>query len=88
MEFVAWSTFPLGVPYIIWRMFGKKDVCKQCGSDMIIQLNSRLGQTMAEAAGFGMIMQEISEKKNPEEDEEIKPKEDIKKTLPQNPESW
>lgn len=45
MELVGWLLlFPLGIPYSIWRMFGKAEVCKSCGHDILIAEDSIVGQ--------------------------------------------
>lgn len=47
-EMLCWLMFPLGIPYTLWRMFGKIPVCKGCGHDMLIDEESPVGQRMLE----------------------------------------
>lgn len=48
-ELIGWVLlFPLGIPYSIWRMFGKLPVCKSCGHDILIDEASPVGQRVLE----------------------------------------
>ncbi len=46
MEFRAWLLFPLGVPYTLWRIFCKQKVCRSCGSEILIDQDSIVGQRL------------------------------------------
>jgi hypothetical protein len=46
VEFMLLMVFPFGVPYTIWRMFGKIKVCKACGSQMLIPAESTVGRRL------------------------------------------
>jgi len=49
MELIGWLVlFPLGIPYSIWRMFGKIPVCKNCSHDLLVDEDSIVGQKMME----------------------------------------
>ena len=68
VELFGWAVFPLGLPYSIWRMFGKTPVCKACGHSPVINEDSIVGQHLLEKIY-----------KLPPESEPIKP---IKKPSP------
>ena len=47
IELVLWITFIVPwLIYSIWRMTSKKQVCKWCGSDSLIPVNSPAGQKL------------------------------------------
>ncbi len=47
VEMVGWFLlFPLGIPYSIWRMVTKFDVCKGCGNEAIIDASTMVGQRL------------------------------------------
>lgn len=49
VELIGWVLlFPLGIPYTIWRMFGKIPVCKSCGHDILVDADSPVGRRMEE----------------------------------------
>jgi hypothetical protein len=49
---LAWTVFPLGLPYTLWRIFGKYSVCGQCGSTTLAAIDSPVGQRLlAQAMG-------------------------------------
>ncbi len=99
IEFAMWCIFPLGLPYIFWRMTGKKDVCKECSSEILIPLESRLGKAMAANEGREVFLKENVQKNNDAEikvevknkpeppPETLKPAEE-RKPRPQNPDEW
>lgn len=55
IEFYGWLTFPLGLPYTLWRMFSKRRVCRHCGSSFLEPVTSPVGmriiEKMSEEAG-------------------------------------
>ena len=56
VERIGWMLFPLGVPYTLWRMFSKKPVCRQCGSEMVVPADSIAGLRMTKiVAGESMV---------------------------------
>ena len=69
LALAAWLSFPLGLPYTLWRMVGKKDVCKQCRGDLLIPVESRLGKTMMAAEGLDIL---VKGKESEVKEEDIK----------------
>jgi len=49
-EFMMWATFPLGIPYTVWRMFGKTKLCKECSGEILIDLDTPLGARLLQAS--------------------------------------
>ena len=50
--FAAWAVFPIGLPYTLWRMLTKVPVCKECGSDTLVDVASASGaRLMARMVG-------------------------------------
>lgn len=43
---LAWMIFPLGLPYTIWRSVAGIAVCKQCGNELLIALDSEVGRRL------------------------------------------
>ncbi len=46
VEFGAWLLFPFGLPYTLWRMLSKIPICRHCGNDLLIGVNSAVGQKL------------------------------------------
>ena len=46
VEFSLWLAFPLNLPYTLWRMATKYNVCAACGSTLLIAENSIVGQRL------------------------------------------
>ncbi len=46
VEFGAWLSFPLGIPYTLWRMLSKYPVCPQCGNTTLIESDSVVGMKL------------------------------------------
>ena len=45
-EVFAWLVFPFGLPYTVWRMVTKRKVCRNCGSEMLVPVESPTGQRL------------------------------------------
>jgi len=58
-EVMAWMAFPFGVPYTIWRMFGKIPVCRGCGHGILIDAGTTVGMKMEERI-YGLAKKEPS----------------------------
>jgi len=52
-EVIIWLVlfFP-GIIYTLWRIFGKKKVCAQCGNNVLVPMNSNLGMVIAKKKGY------------------------------------
>ncbi len=47
-EFFCWMLFPFGLPYTIWRMFSKYNICRYCDEQFLISVNSQSGKRLVE----------------------------------------
>jgi hypothetical protein len=43
-EIIAWLSFPLGIPYSLWRMLSRRKYCPSCKSRMFVSADSRAAQ--------------------------------------------
>ncbi len=48
VEMFCWAVFPLGVPYTIWRMVTKINICKQCEKETVVDSESAVGVRIME----------------------------------------
>lgn len=55
VEFVMWTLFPLGIPYTLWRMFSKFPVCGECESEMLVDVDSLMGQRLIQIAEENLV---------------------------------
>lgn len=46
VEFFLWMAFPFNIPYSLWRMLTKYNVCASCGNTALIPENSIVGQRL------------------------------------------
>ena len=46
VEFSMWLLFPLGLPYSIWRMLSRYNVCRHCGNGLLIDTQSAVGKKL------------------------------------------
>jgi hypothetical protein len=46
VEFFLWMSFPFNIPYTLWRMLTKYNVCSGCGSQNLIAEDSIIGQRL------------------------------------------
>lgn len=46
--FMAWLIFPLGIPYTIWRMLTKINICRHCDEQFLVSVNSPTGKKLIE----------------------------------------
>src|SRR5689334_6206208 len=58
LEITGWLLFPLGLPYTLWRILAPRTpVCKHCGSESLLPVDSIAGQRMVKiAAGEDVTM--------------------------------
>lgn len=47
---MMWMIFPLGIPYTLWRMFGKTKICKECSGEILVDVDSMLGLRLLAAS--------------------------------------
>ena len=45
-EIIMWLLFPLGIPYSIWRMFGKHKTCLMCEHESLVFTDSIIGKRL------------------------------------------
>jgi len=46
LEIFMWLIFPFGLPYSFWRMLSKTSECRHCASNLLVPLDSPMGERL------------------------------------------
>jgi len=95
LEVLAWLMFPLGLPYTIWRLFGRTLVCANCGSSTLVPSDSPTGKRLLDIVEKELTGEKDPPPAPPEEKREITEETPTEKPIAterikpvQNPNEW